>query len=145
MYRLGLTSLLILLDELPHGVKPQFVVLGFAIRVVACRHVLEVDILQVVVKQLAHVGRYRLLVEFLNLDFAGIDRAVRALDHVLEHVRGWQLMPRRVSITMVLREKIVPPANRRASLRDEKRLVGSLSKSLDVVGAEYLVDRPKVE
>lgn len=136
IYRMCLTSLLVLLDELSHGVEPQLVFLGFAIRVVACRHILEVDILEVVVKQLAHMRRDRLLVELRNLDFVGIDRAVGALDHLLEHVRGWQLMPRRVPITMILREEIVPPANRRTSLRDEKRLVGLFLKRLDVVCAE---------
>jgi hypothetical protein len=112
------------------------VFLGFAVRVVACRHILEVYVLEVVVKQLAHMGRDRLLVEFRNLDFAGIDRAVRALDHLLEHVRGWQLMPRRVPITMILREKIVPPANRRTSLRDEKRLLGLFLERLEVACAK---------
>jgi hypothetical protein len=41
--------LLILLHKLSHRIKPQLVFLGLASRIVACRHVLEVDILEVVV------------------------------------------------------------------------------------------------
>jgi hypothetical protein len=48
-HRGRVARLLILLHKLSHRVKPQLVFRGLSSRIVACRHILEVDVLEVVI------------------------------------------------------------------------------------------------
>jgi hypothetical protein len=73
------------------------------------------------------VGGDWLLVELRDLDMVRIDRTVGTLDHLVEHVRGREVVPWRISIAMVFGQKITPLANGNATLRDEQRFIYSLS------------------
>jgi hypothetical protein len=81
-----LTRLLVALDELPHRIERQLVLLRLACRVVAGRNILEINVLKVVIEQLADMRRNWLPVKSHRLNAARVDRAVPVFNHLLEHV-----------------------------------------------------------
>lgn len=101
--------------------------------------------LKVVVEELANMGRGRFLVESCHPDAVRVEGPVWLSDHLVQHVRCWQLVPRCISVAVVIWQKIVALANRCAALRLHKTLICLLFKDFESFVANQFVDGPVVD
>ena len=144
-YRCSLLCPLVALDDLPQRIQGDVVLRCLALWVVAGRCVFEIDVLEVIVEELADMGRGRLLVETCHPDAVRVEGPVWLSDHLIKHVRCWQLVPRCVSVAVVIWQKIIAFANGCAALRLRKTLICLLFKDIESFIANQAVDSPVVD
>ena len=97
-----LSCLLIALDQLTHWIQRQVIILRLARWVIPGRCVFEVDVLEVIIQELANVVRDWLLVKASDFDAMWIKRFVWLFDHLVEHIRCWELIPGSCSVAVIL-------------------------------------------
>ena len=144
-YRCSLVCPLVTLDDLPQRIQGNFVLGCLTLRVVAGRCVFEINVLEVIVEEFANMGRGRLLVESHHLNAVRVEGPVWMSNHLVKHVRCWQLVPRCVSVAVIIWQKIIAFANRGAALRLHKALICLLFKDSESFVADQSVDSPVVD